>query len=470
MTHRSSLRPVGPSARPLPLAGWVLVAVLGVLSGCRGAPVPVDRLPDVGAPEAFSRTGDQVPTDDWWTQFEDPLLTGHVERALEANRELESVWHAFREASAVARRTAAAKRPVVDLFADGTVWRGTESGSFEEAAVGAALGYELDLWGRLEASRRADVFEAYASLGDYHTAVVSLTAEVARTWYRMLEAELQVAVLDEQILANEQILSLIEPRVAAQQLRSVDLLRQETLIEARRETRIEAETDAQVLRNQLAVLTGRAPGVMEATEVGPLPTLPPLPDTGVPIERVRRRPDVRAARDRVMAGDQELGAALRDRYPSLNLRARAGSGAGVFEGFIASFAGGVLAPVVDGGRRAAEIDRTTAERDRLRALYAQTILVAFREVEDALVTEDRERRRLESIERQLDLAERSSSRLREDYFNGQGSYLDVLAAITNEQELRRERLTTRRRLIEARIGLYRALAGRTLTCREGRAP
>jgi outer membrane protein TolC len=286
----------------------------------------------------------------------------------------------------------------------------------------------------------------------------------------MLESELQVTVLDEQIVSNEKILSLIAPRVATQQLRSVDLLRQETLIEARREDRIGAETDAQILRNQLAVLAGRPPGGIEVESAPSLPTLPPLPDTGIPIERVRRRPDVRAARYRVMAGDQDLGAALRDRFPRLNLRATAGSAAGIFEGFIASFGGGLLAPVLDGGRREAEIDRTRAQRDRLRALYAQTILVAFREVEDALVTESRERRRLVSIERQLELAERSSARLREEYFNGQGSYLDVLAALTNEQELRREVLTTKRRLIEARIGLYRALAGSSLTHQEGKAP
>ena len=124
---------------------------------------------------------------------------------------------------------------------------------------------------------------------------------------------------------------------------------------------------------------------------------------------------------------------------------------------------------MDGGQRAAEIDRTREERNRLRAEYAQTILVAFREVEDALVEESRQRGRVVSIQRQLDLARRSSARLRHEYLNGQGSYIDVLAALSNEQELRRELLTTRRLLIEARIGLYRALAGGPATHREGTA-
>jgi outer membrane protein TolC len=297
-----------------------------------------------------------------------------------------------------------------------------------------------------------------------------LTAEVARTWYRLVEAELQVAVLDQQIDANQKILSLIEPRVATQQLRSVDLLRQETLIESTREERINAEADAAVLRNQLAVLTGRAPGRLPTHAQPSLATLPALPATGVPIESVRRRPDIQAARHRVMAGDQELGAALRDRYPRLNLEASAGSATGIFEDFIASFASGLIAPITDGGRRAADIDRTRAQRDRLRAEYAQAVLVAFREVENALVEETRQRRRLKSLERQLDLTQRSSVGLRDEYLNGQGSYIDVLAALTNEQELRRELLTARRLQLEARVGLYRALAGGPVTSREGEAP
>jgi NodT family efflux transporter outer membrane factor (OMF) lipoprotein len=424
-----------------------------------GAPVPVEPQPDVEAPPQFSRSGTAAPAGRWWTTFDDPSLDHHVERALAANRDLEGIWHAFREACAVARRTAAARYPVVDLLADASVARGSGDNDDEELSVGGAVDFEVDLWGRLEARRRADAFEAQASLEDYRTAAVSLTAEVARTWYRLLEAELQVAVLTEQVEANRKIRSLIEPRVAAQQLRGVDLLRQDALVESTREERIEAEADAAVLRHQLAVLTGRAPGAIPVNESAVLATLPPLPATGVPIECVRRRPDIRAAGNRVKAGDQELGAALRDRYPRLNLGASLRSATGIFEDFIATFAAGLLAPVADGGLRAAEIDRAHAQRDRLRAAYAQAVLVAFREVEDALVEERRQRGRQQSIERQLDLTRRSSARLRDEYLNGQGSYIEVLSALTNEQELRRELLAAQRLLLEARIGLHRALSG-----------
>lgn len=450
--------PIGPKPSCSRRHGWALAAIVVVLPACMGAPIPVKPQADIESPEQFTQSGADGLLDAWWTSFGDPQLNRHTEQALAANRDLRSIWYAFVEAAAVSKRTGAARHPVLDVFADGRNVRSTESDDVEQAGFGVAAAYEVDLWGRLKANERADQFEAWARLDDYRTAAVSLTAEVARTWYRLLEAELQVAVLGEQVDANTKIRSLIEPRVATQQLRGVDLLRQDTLVESTREQRLEAEAEATVLRNQLAVLTGQAPGAIAASTAPALATLPPLPATGVPIETVRRRPDVLAAERRVMAADQELGAALRDRYPRLTLDASAGSATGVFEGFVTTFAAGLLAPIFDGGRRGAEIARSRAQRDRLRASYGQSVLVAFREVEDALVAERLQRDRLKSIERQFALTERSSSRLRDEYLNGQGSYIDVLAALTQEQELRRRILTTQRLLLEARIGLCRALA------------
>lgn len=434
--------------------------VLCALTACAGAPVPVEPDARVETPAEFTSVGEAAVVGRWWETFADGHLNAHIAQALRRNRDLESIRHAFRAACAAARGAAGARYPTVDLFVDGGASREDGGARDESGDIGGAVSFEVDLWGRLEATRRAAVFEAHARHADIQAARVSLTAEVARAWYRLVEAQLQVAVLDEQIEANQRIRELIEPRVVAQQLRAVDLMRQDALIEATREERIDAVAEGRLLRNQLAVLTGQAPGAISAPAVLRLVDLPALPRTGVPIDTVRRRPDVEAARRRVMAADQELGAALLDRYPQLSVDASLGSASGVFEGFIASFAAGALASLFDGGVRRAEIDRSWADRDRLLAQYGQAVLVALREVEDALVEETRQRERLASVERQLELTRASATRLRDDYLDGQGSYIDVLNAMTSEQDLRREVLSTRRLLIEARVGLHRALAGR----------
>ncbi|MGE0193930.1 MAG: TolC family protein [Planctomycetota bacterium] len=452
---------VGGARRP----GLVLLAWAAglALSGCFHP--PAGRTPDMPLPAqaAFVASGDTALASCWWRALGDAGLDTQVQRALTANRDLLGKWHAVREARAVARRTRAQRSPRLDVTSDASVSRSSRDDE-DGFGIGAAAAFEVDLHGKLAAAWHADVLLARARLSDHRTAALSLSAEVARTWYRLAEAEAQAGLAREQVATNHQILGLMEPRVAAQQLRSVDLLRQEGLVEATRERIIDAEADAQLLRHELAVLVG---GLAGAAEDGPPPALvalPELPATGVPIEQLRGRPDVQAAAERVMAADQELGVALRDRYPRLELSAVSGSADAVFREFVATFAAGLLGPVLDGGHRRAEVDRTRAQRDRLCADYAQTVLVAFREVQDALVEERRQRDRLESLARQLDVSEQASTRLREDYLAGQGSYLDVLSALTDEQEIRREQLETRRLVLEARIGLYRALAGSTGFC------
>ncbi len=98
--------------------------------------------------------------------------------------------------------------------------------------------------------------------------------------------------------------------------------------------------------------------------------------------------------------------------------------------------------------------------------FGQTILTAFREVEDALIQEKKQLQRIRSLEEQVRLAKETYERLKYEYFNGAGDYIDVLAALTDEQRLRRDLLSARLALLEFRIALYRALAGGFKTSRE----
>jgi len=91
--------------------------------------------------------------------------------------------------------------------------------------------------------------------------------------------------------------------------------------------------------------------------------------------------------------------------------------------------------------------------------YGQTILTAFQEVEDALIQEKKQRQRIESLEKQLRLADATYEQLRLEYFNGVTDYIDVLNTLTDRQELRRNLLSAELELLEFRIALYRALAG-----------
>lgn len=223
------------------------------------------------------------------------------------------------------------------------------------------------------------------------------------------------------------------------------------------------ESDLAVLANRLAVLQGQAPDGSPGPTGENLPDLPPPPRTGRPVLLIQRRPDLLRSSYEIRASDADLAAALRDRLPRLNLNFSSFNTedeiSRIFDNWLATLAADLAAPLIDGGRRRAEVARTRARREELLADYRQAVLVALREVEDNLARERQQGRQIDEIRGQLDLANRSSRQLLREYLNGAGTFLEVLDSLTREQELRRQLVTARQTRIEFRIALHRALAG-----------
>ncbi|NNE10568.1 MAG: efflux transporter outer membrane subunit [Gemmatimonadetes bacterium] len=440
-----------------------ILFVCGSLSACS----PHFRAEDVPLtlPDDFSGAGIEKLPERWWTAFGDSTLNAAVDSSLSANFDLLTAWYRLQSARALAARESGDRFPDIDAFADAESRESSEeSREGKDFQAGLAAEYEIDLWGRVRSRADAERYRAGASRADYQAAALSLSAEIVTTWYRLAEAYSQFALVEEQIETNETVLTLLKNRFGTGQVRGVDILRQKRLVAARREQRGYALSRIAVLENRLDALTGRAPGSREhRAPVADLPELPPLPETGVPVDLVRRRPDIQRAFLMVRAADSDLAAAMSDRYPRLTLSVSAASLANqadkLFEEWVTSFAGNLLAPIFRGGELQAEVDRTGALRQQRVYEYGQAVLVAFHEVEDALVLERNQLRSLESIGEQVDLSEQAYGRLRAEYFNGTSNYLDVLTALDEVQRLRQDRLAARLTLVEYRVSLYRALAG-----------
>lgn len=455
---------------PVLLLAFALVPMF--LLGCAASSETVE-IP-VAPPATFSDSGSEAVPDRWWTAFGSERLSATVDSALAENLDLRTAWQRLRAAQAVVDREAAALFPSLEGSAGGGTRQagGAEAGADqnENLRLGLTSTYEVDLWGRIRSRVDAEQFRAEATWADYQTAALSLAAEVARTWFQLAEARSQVQLVNAQIETNLQVLRLQENRLSVGLVQGVDILRQRQLVEATREQRTLAESQVEVLEHQLAVLTGQPPHVGIETTPEALPTLPPLPETGVPIDLVRRRPDVRSAFLLLQAADRTLAAAIADQYPRLTLSASASvaadNAASLFENWATSFAGNLLAPIFLGGELRAEVDRVEAVKQQRLYAYGQATLVAFQEVEDALIREQKQREVLQRLDEQVDLAQRAYERLRNQYLNGTTDYLGVLTALDEVQQLRRDRLTARLTLVENRIALYRALAGSFETARE----
>jgi len=404
-----------------------------------------------------------VPELEWWTHFGDTALDHTVDSAFASNFNLVAAWYRLLEAQSVAGIARSDLFPELALIAQGETGSGQSAFQVNDnIRTGLVADYELDLWGRVRSSVKAEKFRADAELADFRAATISLSAEIVLTWYRLAEAQKQMDIAREQMQTNEKVLSLIRARFGSGQTRSVDIFRQAELVEASRERLIARETEVNLLKNQLSVLTGNPPNKLSTGLPDELPVLPELPATGIPVELVERRPDVRAAWFRLKAADRDLASAISSRYPRLSFSAEVvsqGAPSELFREWAWSVSGNLLAPLFYGGRLRAEVDRNEAIKNQRLYEYGQAVLVSFREVEDSLVREANQVKSIESLERQLALATRSYEQLQLEYLNGISNYLDVLTALDQEQQLRRNLLAARLELIEFRVALYRALAG-----------
>ena len=453
------------SKRTVAAAAAALAICLCVPLGCsvrQPPPPPVNDLP-----AAYARTGGQSRAASWWRAFDDAQLDALITEALGASPDLAVWWDRLDQARALARQAGAGQWPQTDLRASATRsahWPEAGSDVYgNEFGVGLYASYEVDLWGRVRANRAAARHDVQASALNLRAAALSLSAQVARVWYELAEARAQIDLLDRQLAANEQMLELVTLRFQRGQVGASDVLQQEQLVESIRGQRALAAARRERLGQQLAVLLGRTPERAPAAEAARLASPPPLPATGVPADLLRQRPDLEAAWARVAAAHARLASAIAERYPRLSLTASGQTGgvetADLFSDWLGNLAANLLAPLLDGGSRAAEAARReAAAREALHA-YRATLLTALQEVEGALASDARHAEYVGHLRRQVELATTVLARTEDDYRGGQADYLRVLQAQTSLQTLQRQLLTAQREAIQYRIDLNRALGG-----------
>ncbi len=458
-------------------AVWITVSLL-LLTSCARQEHQVQT--PIEPTDTFSREGKTDMPDRWWTALEDTRLNELMGQALKENFDLKGAWARLDQARAVARKEGATLWPQLDATAsaahvvqerDADSGSGASGGSStdtgrtneNEFSLGLQATYEVDVWGKVRAATDAARLNAQASAADVDAAALSLTAQVANAWYQLVNQRAQFDLLEQQIATNKRYLELVTSRFQKGAVPVTDVLQQRKQIEAIRTDRERVQAELQTLRHQLAVLLGRTPSQPSFPEKADLPELPSLPDTGVPAEVLRQRPDVRNAYLRVRAKDRSVAAAIAEQYPRFTISGSFTTAAteptALLEEWVAKLAGNMTAPLLDGGRREAEVARARAAAAESLYKYGQTLLTAVREVEDALSNEQKQRRALAGIRRQLRLSKQTLQQLGRKYRNGAVDFLKVLDEQRRYQTLQRQALTAHVRLVQDRINLYRALAG-----------
>lgn len=469
------------------------LALAALLGGCSLAP-PLAP-PDVSVPAAFKEApalapdpGNETwrpaaPADDasragWWTVFGDPLLDHFESRVLAANQTLAAALARLEASRALVDVARAARLPRLDGNASVVRTRLSESQPlaplpggimYNNFQYGVTAQYELDLFGRVRDSVKAARADAAAETALFESLSLSVTADVAQVYFLLRAADAELAALGEALASREATHRLFEQRLAAGDVSRLDVDRTRADLEiARAEVQAVARQRAQY-EHALAVLLGVAPAEFS---VAPAPVaasrLPTIP-AGLPSTLLERRPDIAAAQRRMEAANARIGVARAAFYPLVNLTASAGFSAAtageLFEWGSRTWALGPLAgaliagPLFDGGRNRANLARAEAALDAEIASYRNTVLGAFREVEDQLVAITTLGEQAASTDAATAAAASAQSIARARFEAGATGTLDLLDAQRSLLILRRQQAQLAGQRAVATAGLVRALGG-----------
>ncbi len=445
-------------------ASAVSLLSLFALGACEGGFLNErPNTPLVSAPSAYkSQTDSTVAVQGpWYVNFDDPALSALIDKGFAGNLTLTQALARYDAAQAQAKASGAARLPSVNATAEsGKIW---EEGDAQDTTgrFGAALQWEVDLFGRLSAAARADKLQSVAAAEDVETIRLALAADIAVAYYNAVAANRTIALLESQEKIDGELLSLIELREREGLGTQVEVLQQQSQQALNRSLIPPAQAALRGFENRLDVLTGAMPDNADVTQKDsvfpPAALTPPL---GVPSGLLLNRPDLRAERARLAAADADIDAAIADRLPRVTLNGSfiLASGGDVASPVL-SLLGGLVQPLLDWGQRRAEIERNEALYKEQLAAFSQLYLEAVEDVETTLYQIAKQKEYVARLDGRRRILAETVEKTRAVYQEGLSDYLPVLNALQDLRAVERTVLEEERDLALLHIQLYRALGG-----------
>jgi multidrug efflux system outer membrane protein len=442
------------------------------LAGCM---TPEFKRPAVEMPTAWridSNSTQSLADLPWGELFRTPELQALINTALAENTDL---------------RIAAARVELVraqygiqrsNLFptvaASGSVERNrqpsaaspVENRSSEVHSFGLAMpSWEIDIWGRVRSLNEAAYRNFIASEENRRALHTSLIAQVTVTYLDLMSLDAQLETAKQTAKTRNDSLRLVKLRFNNGVVSAVDLHQSESLLAGAENTIADLERRRAQTENALSVLIGRNPGPVNRQSRLSDFTLPPQLPAGLPSQLIERRPDVRAAENTLAASEANVDAARKAYLPTISLTAFLGfispEGSTLFDNNrrASSVNPAINLPIFTAGRLESSVDAARAQQTIALEQYRQSVQLALREVEDALVAYQRLREQRDSQQRVAD-AERKRLRLTQSrYRGGVSSYFEVLDAERQSFSADLSLLQTTRDVYASVVQLYRALGG-----------
>ena len=473
-----------PTIKPIALASAVLLSACSMAPTYERPAAPVAAAFPSDSAGAASRTSVPLPlpadvrsaVDTGWREyFTDPRLQQLIAAALENNRDLRTAVLRIEEARAQYNIQSADRLPnvnasVADTRAKTPAFLSSNGRSTigQRYDVGVSVSsFELDFFGRVKSLNDAALATYLATAEARSAAQIALVSQVAQAYYTERAYAEQYALAQQTYEARARTYKLTQQRAEVGASSRLDLRSNETLMETARASALALARQRAQAENALTLLVGQAPataasGAMPSNQQIDIMSAIPA---GLPSDLLTRRPDIRAAEQRLKAANANIGAARAAFFPRISLTAAVGSSSPALHGLFDSgsgswsFAPQLTLPIFDAGRNRANLTLAEVRKNLAVADYEKTIQTAFREVADALAARDYLGEQ-EAAQRAVQEAQADRLKLLQLRFdNGVASSLDILDA-------QRELFSAQQALVQARllrtssaIDLYRTLGG-----------
>ena len=473
----SRARAVAP--RVLTLAVTAALAIL--LAGC--AVGPDYKRPTTEIPASYkeaapgwkvAQPADQHDRGDWWTIYNDTELNALEDKLNTSNQTVAQYAAAYRQARALVGEARAAYFPVISgsagLTRSGTgssgasTISGTRSGVSNSYNLQLDASWEPDLWGKVSRTVSAQEASQQGAAATLANARLSAQGTLAQTYFSLRSLDAMQKLLDDTVVAYEKSLKLTQNQYAQGVAARSDVIQAQAQLQSAQAAAIDNGIARAQDEHAIAVLVGEPPSTFSIAP-SPLTATPPAVPAQMPSALLERRPDIAAAERAAKAANEQIGVAIAAFFPSLTLSASGGFESSVLSQLLTAPArfwtlGPQLAGTIfDGGLREAQTNAARAAYDQDVAVYRQTVLAAFQDVEDNLASQRILEQEIVVQQQAVESASQALDIVTNQYKSGTVGYLNVLAAQTTAFTAEQKLASLAGERMVSSVGLVKALGG-----------
>ncbi len=453
------------------------VVAIALLGGC--AIGPDYKRPSVAEPSTFrgQATAEAASLADapWWDVFQDPSLNALIHEALRNNYDVRIAAARVQEARANFVVSRSDLYPSLD-YAGGVsrsrITPGIQGGPGRQAPEASnfyygtlSMSWELDIWGRIRRSNEAARATLFATEDARRGVWLTLVSDLGQAYFELLALDVRLQIARDTTDAYQRTYDLFLDRFQLGVASKLETSRAEGALGDAQANIPQLESDITAKENQISILLGRIPGpISRGKPMYEQPVVPAVP-AGLPSALLERRPDLRQVEQQLVSANARIGIAKAEFFPKLSLTALFGTASPEVSALtggtatIWAVAGMFSGPLLNAGRTLGTYRASIAQWEQARAQYEQAVLIALREVSDALTALGKLNEAETGQDRSVKALEAAVGHATDRYRQGLASYYEVLEAQQQLYPAQNTLAQIRRNRLLAYVQLYKALGG-----------